>query len=268
MIKGVPEPIDYKPAPDPNASPLILIPVTAEDVARKRRRLILMWLAPVLALAAGAGWIYKRERDPQLAQESFDAGQKLLAVARYSQAILSFDRTISLAPGYADAYLMRGRARMAQYEGDQAVADFSKAIGLRPGDTRPLLDRARAYLLTKKYNPAIADATTALAIDPNLAAAYNLRGMARRELGNPRQALEDFQHAVTLAPEADNYYQRGATYQLLGEHRLAIADFSQNIEFHPDSAQGYFARAESERALGDEQAAKKDHLQGRILDGR
>jgi tetratricopeptide (TPR) repeat protein len=163
---------------------------------------------------------------------------------------------------------MRGRSRVAQYQTDQAIEDFTKAIDLSPHDTRPLLDRGRAYLFNKKYALAIADATAALAADANLAPGYNLRGMALRETGKLKEALEDFKHAVSLAPNADNYYQRGATYQLLGEHSQAIGDFSRTIEFHPDIAQGYFARAESERALGDYAAAKKDHLQGRILDGR
>jgi len=263
----VPDPIDSKAAPN-SASPLVLVPLTAQDAARRRRRIQLLSLAALLALAAGAGWIYKRAQNPREAQASFDAGQRLFADARYGQAILYFDRAILLVPDHAEAYLQRGKAYVAQYDGEHAVLDFTKAIELRPLDPRPLLERGRAYFLDKKFEPAIDDATTALAIDRNLAAAYNLRGMAQRSLGKPQQALADFQHAVALSPDADNYYQRGATYQLLGQHRLAIADFTETIGFVPDLAQGYFARAESERALGDDDAAKRDHLQGRILDGR
>jgi tetratricopeptide (TPR) repeat protein len=256
------------PGPASDTSPLILIPVTAEDVARKGRRTKLIWVAALVAIVAMSAYVYKRAQDPRQAQESFDAGQRLFAVARYPQAILSFDRAITLMPGFEEALLMRGRSRVAQYENDQAIVDFTKAIEVKPGDTRALLDRGRAYLFNKKFELAITDASATLAIDSNLSAAYNLRGVARRELGNLMEALDDFNHAVTLAPNADNYYQRGATYQLLGQHKQAIDDFTATIEFLPDIAQGYFARAESERALGDDAAAKRDHLQGRILDGR
>ena len=44
--------------------------------------------------------------------------------------------------------------------------------------------------------------------------------------------------AVTLKPDVDNYYQRGATYQTLDEHALAIADMDQVIELRPGSAIG------------------------------
>ena len=66
----------------------------------------------------------------------------------------------------------------------------------------------------------------------------------------------------------DNIFQRGATYQILGQHETAIADFSRVISFEPGSAQAYFARSQSFRALGDNAAADRDHRTGRILDGR
>jgi hypothetical protein len=49
---------------------------------------------------------------------------------------------------------------------------------------------------------------------------------------------------------------------------LAVADFTETIQNNPDAPQGYFARAESERALGDEAAAKRDYLAGRQRDLR
>ena len=95
------------------------------------------------------------------------------------------------------------------------------------------------------------DGSATATIFPNLAAAYNLRGIAVRERGDPRKALEDFDHAVQLAPEADHYFQRGATLRRLRENELAIADFAQVIAFQPSLAQGYYAQAEAERAAGD-----------------
>jgi len=66
----------------------------------------------------------------------------------------------------------------------------------------------------------------------------------------------------------DNVFQRGATYQQLGQHELAISDFSRVISFVPSSAQAYFARSLSFRALGDLASADRDHRTGRVLDGK
>src|SRR5579883_1168485 len=65
-----------------SSTPLVLIPVSAEDVARRSRRIKLsIWAGVILALAL-AGWYYKRTVDPLQAKESYDSGLRLLKVAR------------------------------------------------------------------------------------------------------------------------------------------------------------------------------------------
>ncbi len=249
-------------------SPLVLIPLTAEDVARKSRRVKVVWVVAVVALVAGSVWVYQRSNDPVQAQQAFAAAQRLFDVARYEQTIVSCDRAIALKPDFAEAYLLRGKARVAHYDADLAIADFTTAAELRPRDSQVLLERASAYVDHKQYAAAIADATAALAIDPKLARGYNLRGTAVRATGNTQRAVEEFTRALEIQPTSDTYYQRGATYQILADHRHAVEDFTQAIDFDPDKPQTYFARAESERALGETVEAEKDHLHGRILDGR
>jgi tetratricopeptide (TPR) repeat protein len=256
------------PARRPTRGPLVLIPVTAEDAARKSRRVKLVWILAALAIAAASAWMYKRSNDPVQAQQAFAAAQRLFEAARYEQVIVSCDRAVALKPDFAEAYLLRGKARVAQYEADRAIADFTKAVELRPRDPQVLLERASAYVDQKNYAAAIADATAALAVDANLARAYSLRGTALRATGDAQKAVAEFARALEIQPDSNNYYQRGATYQILADHRRAVEDFSQAIAFDPDKPQTYFARAESERALGQTAEAEKDHLHGRILEGR
>lgn len=248
--------------------PAIFIPVEAEDLARRRRRRLTVLFIIAMISVATAGILYKRSVDPIHAEESYQSGVRLLKIARYPQAILAFDRVISLKPDFADAYLMRAKALVADNQTDRSFRDFSTTIEMRPNDPQPLVERGKAYIEMKDYQAAIADANAALALDTDLAAAYNLRGSAVRSMGNPVGALADFNRAVNLAPNESNYYERGATYQMLGEHAQAIADFTEMIAFHPDAAAGYFARAKSKRAIGDFKGAEQDHLTGRIIDGR
>lgn len=256
------------PAPNPANSPLVLIPLTAEDVARRTRRVKLTWFLTILTIAGVSGWFYKRSTDPIRGQQAYEAAQRLFNAAHYDQTIVSCDLAVALKPNFAAAYLLRGRARVASYDPDRAIVDFTKAAELQPSDPQALMERAAAYVDKKRYADAMADATAALADDPNLARAYNLRGTAIRGSGDAKKALVDFSRAVEIEPNSDSYYQRGATYQILSDHRHAIEDFTQAIRWDPDKPQTYFARAESERALGQTAQADQDHLQGRILDGR
>jgi tetratricopeptide (TPR) repeat protein len=255
--------------PDGQAeSPVVFVPVEAADIDRRRRRRW-MFLALCAVVALGIGAIsYKVKVDPIHAQEAYDAGLRLLKIARYPQAILNFDRTISLQPKFADAYLMRARALSGDNQTERASRDYTKYIELRPNDATGYIERGTSYMELHDFQSAIADGESAVRVAPNLAAAYNLRGIAVRAMGNPRAALKDFTRAVELAPVEANYFERASTYQVLGEHRLAIADLTELIAFRPDFAPGYFARAKSRIALGEIEAAKEDRRVGRMLDGR
>jgi tetratricopeptide (TPR) repeat protein len=249
-----------------SAKPPVMIPVTAEDVQRVRNRRLLKWLAAALIVML-AGWIfYKRINDPRNAREAFDAGMRLVKTTRYDQAILNFNRTVDLQPGFAEAYRMRARAYIAESNQDLAIRDFTRLIELQPNDTQALVERGSARLDKNDYAGVIADADRAIALDPKLARAYNLRGTARRSAGDLHAAVEDFSKAVELDPSLDNYFQRASTYQRLGEHAKAIADFGKALEQDPEQPHIYYARAASRAAVGDADGAKADTARGQKID--
>ena len=265
---GDPEikPTSHGEPSEPAGKPLVLIPLTAEDVEREQRRRMLKWLAGGLVVILAGGIVYKRVTDPQNAREAFDAGMRLMKVTRYDQAILNFNRAVDLQPKFAEAYRMRGRAYVAQSNPDQAIRDFTRVSELQP-DALALTERGFARLDKKDYANAITDADRAIALDPKLARAYNLRGTAHRSAGDLPKAVDDFTKALQLEPNLDNYFQRASTYQRLGEHPLAIVDFTKALEEDPQQPHIYFARAESRSAVGDNAGAKEDIAAGRKIDG-
>jgi tetratricopeptide (TPR) repeat protein len=260
--------VPKEPGGSEESAPLVLIPVSAEDESRHRVRTRIAVGTAALIVLGVVGYQYKRSVDPVHAQESYDAGVRLLKIARYDPAIMAFDRATALKPDMVDAYHMRGRAYLGMAKTANAIHDLTRVIELRPSDFDALVERGRAYLELKDFQSALADANRAIELNAKLAPAYNLRGLIVRGLGDPDRALEDLTRAVELAPNEDNYFQRGATYQMLGRDRLAIADFDQLIAFKPGDSPGYFARAKSRRAIGDMAGARADHRQGRIIDSR
>ncbi len=246
----------------------LAIPVEAEDFARRRRRIWLAVGAAAIIVAAIAGWSYKRQLDPINALDAFDSGERYFRSARYQQALSSFDHAISLRPDYFDAYLMRGRSNAAMSKPSEAIPDFTKCIEMRPDDSVAFLDRGSAQFAIHSYKEALDDFTKAIELDPKLDTAFNLRATTLREIGENEKALVDFDRAVELRPIMNNFFQRGATYQLVGRHELAIADFSSAIKIDPYGPQAYYARALSYRALGNTAAAEQDRKYAAELDGR
>ena len=59
---------------------------------------------------------------------------RLFKIARYNQAILSFDRAVALKPDMVEGYMMRGKSYVGESKPEEALPNFSKAIELRPTD--------------------------------------------------------------------------------------------------------------------------------------
>ena len=226
------------------------------------------WLGVVVAAGLFGGWIYRRSVDPVNAQQSLEEGRRLFKAARYNQAILTLDHALVLNRDLVDAYLLRGRSYMALSRPEAAIADFTQAIRLRPADAEAYVERAQARLGREDYAGVIADCSAAIDRDSRLPLAFNLRGIAIRQSGNPQQSIADFTRAIDLAPDEANYFQRAATYQTLGQHALAIADLDQVIVLKPDGPQAFYARALSRGARGDTAGANQDRRQALLLDHR
>jgi len=243
-----------------------LVPVSAEDFARRKRRVVFIWAGAALLVLLLGIWTYRRSVDPLEAQQSVEEGKRFLKANRYAEAVLSFSHALVLRSDLADAYLFRGRANAGLGRLDLAVEDFSKVIQLRPQDAEAYVERAAARLEQEDYPGAISDCGEALKHDAKIAVAYSMRGRALVHTGSPQRALEDLNRAVELAPDQSNYFQRAATYQALGQHKLALADLDEVIALKPDGPQAYFARAQSRRATGDVAGANQDHRQALLLD--
>lgn len=245
-----------------------LVPVSAEDFARAKRRIVFKWLgAALLAIVVGIG-IYERSTTSQDSRKALNDGAQMLKAGRYAEAVQSLDRAVAADSRQADAYLFRARAHAALGHTEAAIQDFGKVIQLQSATPGPFVERAAIYLAVSNYQAVIADCGEAIRLDPKLTYAYTLRGRAFRELGNLPKSLEDFNRAVELAPGLDSYFQRATTYQSMEDHRKAIADLDQVVSLFPSSPMGYLARAKSREAVGDVSGARSDREIGRRLEDR
>lgn len=244
-----------------------MLPVEAETVAREnRRRTLLIWAAIAVVIAASY-YLWRLRSDPVEARQAFDAGERLMRAQRYDEAAIAFSQTIGLEPKFAEAYFLRGRAYANLFQWDKAIADFTVLVARLPNDPRGYLYRAQVHLEKKNLDRALQDATRAIERDPKLSPAYNLRGMVATSKRDTTAAMRDFNQSIELQPSADNLSQRGSLFMTLEQFEKAEEDFTAVIEFMPDAAHPYFARASARRALGKMEAAQTDHRMGRYLDG-
>ena len=78
--------------------------------------------------------------------------------ADYSEALSDADKTLNLAPQFAEAYNLRALIQATQGNYEQALGDVNKAMTIRSNVSAPLLDtRGYSYLKTQQYEQAKSD---------------------------------------------------------------------------------------------------------------
>lgn len=103
---------------------------------------------------------------------------------------------------------------------------------------------------------------------PDLAWAYNNRGIAYHGRGDYARAIKDYDKAIDLDPQdARAFYNRGISFRRLGQTDRAIIDYSQAIEIDPRYGKAYYNRGIAHEALGRFDAAIQDTEKAIELDG-
>ena len=115
---------------------------------------------------------------------------------------------------------------------------------LDPADARALtlVGQVRGFL-GRRLEEASALHERALALNPNLALAWCLSGLAQSYLGNHEEAIRRMQHAVLLSPSDPHLFFFDMAlimpYLLRGEHERAVAIGRRAIELNPGFASSY-----------------------------
>ncbi len=131
------------------------------------------------------------------------------------------------------AYLNRGLARAEAGRHAEAIADLDAALRLNPNSDLALNNRAGCYAYLGNWQAALRDFDGAIQLKPKPDYLIN-RGIARRKMGNPAGAIEDF----TAVLEADRrnvraLSERGDAHREAGNWTEAIADYEGVLRLYP-----------------------------------
>jgi tetratricopeptide (TPR) repeat protein len=213
----------------------------------------------------------------------------LIALGEYNRAIADCTRAIELNPRSPVAYHNRAYAYASTARYDEALADYARAIALDPSDPISYGNRAEIYRDQGNWQLAVIDSdlefglkaaqrnelndavsyfmqvinkeSSVLSLDPRLYAYahYNL-GLLQIRFGNPDLALQEFDEAITLAPDfAHAYTAQGHVYAGQGQWEMAFERYNAALAVDPSFSSGYLKRAIAHNAVGDQAAAASDY---------
>lgn len=169
----------------------------------------------------------------------FLKGQTYFERGNFSQALPEFDRALALRSDFIPALVDRSLTHANLGNLAAAVSDLNLALAQRSAPTRLYFIRARLRARLGDEEGARGDEAEGLRREPNDAASWVARGVARQDQ-DPEAALADFENALRLAPNMRAALQNKAAVlsERLNRPVEAIEVLDQVVVRYPDYARG------------------------------
>ena len=149
---------------------------------------------------------------------------------------------------------------------------FSKALELDPNLAEAYEKRGMLYYFQEKYDNVIQDFQAYIRLAPPKAEAYRMLGMGYLKSGFYERAIDRFTRAIELEPQMTSAYSyRAEAYRLRGMTDEALRDCIKAIELWRDLksiANAYSTRAMIYRQLGQDELSEADFRKSYELDQR
>ncbi len=174
---------------------------------------------------------------------------------------------LSATPGQAvnQALLNAQEAGAALTRGnyDKAIELYNEAlnIGGLPDVRRASVynDQGVAFWRLKKLKEALSNFNKAISVYPEYAQAYNNRGNVLLEMKHPEEAIKDFDQSILLAPGfGAAYNNRANAYLQAGDMDQALKNFNKAIEFMPTNAVPFNGRGMVHKTLDRQYGSIRD----------
>jgi cytochrome c-type biogenesis protein CcmH/NrfG len=187
-------------------------------------RYLTMTLLAVL-LACGSLFSQKAGRQTpapknKAAEALVEAGDKLAADQKWTEAIDVYQQASRLDPENADAYVGLGDAYMGMGKWTEALVAYKKAVALAPQSADAQYALGDAYNTMGMHGDAFAPLVKAIQLDPAFAEAFYGIGYAYMRGQQYSKSLSFLNSAIRLKPDyEDAHYGLAVAYLNLGNQK-------------------------------------------------
>ena len=187
-------------------------------------------------------------------------GSAFLAVGRLEEAELSYKKATTLKPDYAEAYSNLGNALQELGKLEDAEVSHRKAIALKPDFIAAYFNLGAVLQLLNRLEAAEASYRAAIKLAPDYAKAHNNLGNVLQALGRLEEAESSYRIALGWKPDyAEAHSNLGNTLQELGMLERAEISYRAAVKFAPDFAEAYSNLSLILEKLGKSQEAEKSY---------
>jgi len=172
-----------------------------------------------------------------------ELGHLFAAEEDYENAIISYDKALTLQSEFHIAWYGRGLALnyLGRYE--EAIASYDKAIEIKSDFYEAWYRRGITLRKSGRYQEALKSYEKAIEIQPSSYEAWNNRGSMLGKTGHYHEALRSFEQALEIWEEYSvAWYGRGVALYYLGDYKKSISSIDQALEIEPDDAVAWHFR--------------------------
>jgi tetratricopeptide (TPR) repeat protein len=184
---------------------------------------------------------------PPYPEPYFNRAQTLVALGRRDEARAAYDYVLTLEPNHVDARI--NRAVLSYELGDLEAAEADSEYMSRQAPEFGRTEEARLSCLRGliemkhgRFTAAEYSFTRAIEADPTLPDSWANRATKRFKQRDLDGALRDIAQSLQLRDDAAARYNRGRIYEALGQWREAIADYEHALTLMPIPPKHLLAR--------------------------
>jgi predicted O-linked N-acetylglucosamine transferase (SPINDLY family) len=144
--------------------------------------------------------------ESDLLEAWFGRGNVYASLKQYENALIAYDRALSLKPDFAQAWLGRGNVCISLKQYENALNAYDRALNLKPDFAQAWLGRGNVYGLLKQYEKAVSAYDEALRLEPDLKYAQAHRLHAKQFLCNWMNIEREFEEALSTVRERKPYF--------------------------------------------------------------
>jgi tetratricopeptide (TPR) repeat protein len=183
-------------------------------------------------------------------------GVRLFENGNIQGALEKFNEIIEIDSLNSEAYLRKADCFDLLGDFQNSILNYSKAIEIDSKNKLAYYNRALTYEKVGDFHKVLIDYNSSINVDPNNDSEpdnkriYQNIGILYGQMNQLDSAIKSFTNAIEIDDKyADGYHNRGYAYQLKGEHKIAIDNFNIAIQLNPNEQEYKNSKSRSEKLL-------------------
>ena len=169
----------------------------------------------------------------QIADVQYSMARSLEMRGDIKQAMAAYHEVLKHDPRRADAHVRLATIHAKLSHFDEAIVSFQKALSMKPGDADLFCDMGYCLFLQGRLEEARMNLRQALALEPDHDRAHNNLGLVFAYCGSRAEALAEFHRAG--CEDADACANLAFVLMLQGDLRGARDQYQQALQLNPNS---------------------------------